>query len=229
MTNINMDDIKSGASRMFADFSEILGKGVEDIDGVFVGDIWDISAKIGDPYPKSEELIISKGFFNRQYAAIQWSRVAKIEDSIFLNVKSDEVKFGPTVKEYEFLFKRDVLDQQVVDTFNHKIRRVNDIHFLRVENELVIAHVDIGLRGLLRRLGWESLVDTVVSVINKDSHYLKYDDIVSWKFIQPVTLNPASMTMKLSLTEKQLVSIPPADLGDMIFDLNVNQRMTLFR
>jgi Mg/Co/Ni transporter MgtE len=35
--------------------------------------------------------------------------------------------------------------------------------------------------------------------------------------------------MKLSFSEKQLLSIPAADLGDIIFDLNANQRMALFR
>ncbi len=226
---INIEDVRARAREMFVNFSEILDKGIEDIDGVFVGDVWDIAGNIGDAYPKSEELIISKGFPDRRYASVPWPRVARIEDSIFLNVKHSELKFAPGLKEYEFLFKRDVLDQQVVDTFNHKVRRVNDIHFLRVEHELVIAHVEIGLRGLLRRLGWEKPVDLLVTAVNKHSQYLKHDDIVSWKYIQPVALSSAGMTMKLSLTEKQLLSIPPADLGDMIFDLNANQRMSLFR
>jgi len=57
----------------------------------------------------------------------------------------------------------------------------------------------------------------------------KRDDIVSWKFIQPVAINPASMTMKLSVSQKQLQGIPAADLGEIMFDLNMNQRMALFR
>jgi len=226
---MNIDEIKTRAREMFVNFSEILGKRVKDMDGVFVGDVWDISAKVGEVYPKSDELIISVGRFRRTYAALQWSKIARIEDSIFLNVKKREIKFSPEAKQYEFLFKRDVLDQQVVDTFNHKVRRVNDVHFLRVNNELVIAHVEIGTRGLLRRLGWEKPVDMAVSLVNKNSPYLKQDDVVSWKYIQPVSLSSAGMTMKLSLTEKQLLSIPPADLGDMIFDLDVNHRMVLFR
>jgi Mg/Co/Ni transporter MgtE len=37
------------------------------------------------------------------------------------------------------------------------------------------------------------------------------------------------MTMKLSLSEKQLLSIHAADLGEIMFDLNPNQRMAIFR
>ena len=86
-------------------------------------------------------------------------------------------------------------------------------------HELMVAHVDIGLRGLLRRLGWEKTLGFLI----------KRDDIVSWKFIQPVAINPASMTMKLSVSQKQLQGIPAADLGEIMFDLNMNQRMALFR
>jgi Mg/Co/Ni transporter MgtE len=37
------------------------------------------------------------------------------------------------------------------------------------------------------------------------------------------------MTMKLSVSEKQMLSIPAADLGEIIFDLNPTQRMAIFR
>ncbi len=93
----------------------------------------------------------------------------------------------------------------------------------------MVAHVDIGLRGLIRRLGWEGWVDSLVRLINSNAHYLKRDDMVSWKYIQPVAINSASMTMKLSVSQKQLLSIPAADLGEIMQDLNFNQRMALFR
>lgn len=152
-----------------------------------------------------------------------------IEDEIVLSVRSSDLNFEKVPKEYEFLLKRDILDQQVVDTYNHKVIRVNDVHLLRIDHELMVAHVDIGLRGLFRRLGWEKAVDLIVRIINKDSGYLKKYDIVSWKYVQPVAINSASMTMKLSVSQKQLLSIPAADLGEIMQDLNVNQRMALFR
>lgn len=196
-----------------------MGKDVLDSDRRFIGKLWDISAKTSEVYPKSDELIISKGFIKRYYASVSFSNVSEIDGEIILNIKSDEVKFHTAVKDYEFLLRRDILDQQVVDTFNHKVIRVNDIHLLKIDRELMVAHVDIGLRGLLRRLGWEKVLGFLI----------KRDDIVSWKFIQPVAINPASMTMKLSVSQKQLQGIPAADLGEIMFDLNMNQRMALFR
>jgi len=225
----DIKEAQAKAAAMFINFSGLLKKDIIDSEGKLLGRIADISLKLGEIYPKLDEVIIKKGFFKRSYAAVPLSNITDIEDDIRLNVKSGDVEFSPGHKEYDFLLKRDVLDQQVVDTYNHKVRRVNDIHLLRVDHELVIAHVDIGLRGLIRRLDMEKPVDLLIKIINKKSKYLQRDDLVSWKYIQPVSINPASMTMKLSVSEKQLLSIPAADLGDIIFDLNLTQRMALFR
>ncbi len=225
----NINEAKVQAAAMFINFSEILKRDIRDSDGIFLGNVWDISLKLGEIYPKLNELIIYKGSFRRVYATLLWSSVSNVDGDIILNVKKDDIKFENQTKEYEFLLKRDILDQQVVDTFNHKVRRVNDIHLLKVDHELVIAHVDIGLRGLLRRLGWEKTVDFIIKILAKNSKYLKKEDLISWKYVHPVSVNPASMTMKLSVSEKQLQAIPAADLGDIIFDLNHNQRMALFR
>lgn len=221
--------LKAQAAAMFINFSDILKKDVKDRDGVYLGRVWDIAVKLGEVYPKSEEIIISKGFFNRAYACAPWTAVASVDDDITLNSTAAELAFAHEVKPYEFLLKRDILDQQVVDTFNHKVRRVNDIHLLKVDHELVVAHVDIGLGGLFRRLGWEKPVDFLVHLTHADARYLKLDEIVSWKYVQPVAVNPASMTMKLAVGEKQIMSIPAVDLGDIIFDLNATQRIALFR
>lgn len=226
----NLAEAKAQAAAMFINFSDLLKKDVRSSDGAFIGSVSDISAGKSDVYPRTEELIIAgPGMLKKAYAALPWSSVASIDDDILLSVKKEDIKFVPDVKEYEFLLKRDILDQQVVDTFNHKVRRVNDIDLLKVDRDLVIAHVDIGLRSLFRRLGWESAADSIVRFFDKNSPYLKKTDLISWKYIQPVALNPASMTMKLSLSEKQILSIPAADLGEIMFDLNPNQRMALFR
>ena len=229
MANNILAEARAKAAAMFINFSDLLKTDVRSSDGFFVGTVWDMSAKLGEIYPKADELIISQGTMKRVYASLSWSSVASIGDDIMLTLRKEEIVFSPQIKEYEFLVKRDILDQQVVDTFNHKVRRVNDVDFLRVEKDLVIAHVDIGLRSLFRRLGWERAVDALVKIVDRKSSYLKKSDLVSWKYVQPVAINPASVTMKLSVSEKQLLSIPAADLGEIMFDLNPNQRMALFR
>ena len=187
MNTIN--EVIGKAREMFVYFSNILHKDVVDSDGKVIGRVWDISAKLGETYPKSGDIIICKGMIRKLYASIESSRISSISDVIVMDVKGFPIEFSQEAKAYDFLLKRDVLDQQVVDTYNHKVRRVNDIHLLKVDHELFVAHVDIGLRGLMRRLGWEKVVDFIVEHINKDSGYLKSEGLVSWKYTQPISFN----------------------------------------
>jgi len=225
----NLADARAKAAGMFMYFSEVLKKDVQDADGKLVGNVWDISLKLGEIYPKTDFLIIRKGIFKPVYTVLPWSDISRIDDEIMLKTKNEDIKFTAAFKDLEFLVKRDILDQQVVDTYNHKVRRVNDVHLLKVDHEYVVAHVDTGLLGLVRRLGWENALSSVFTAFNKNSDYLKKKELISWKYIQPVSLNPASMTMKLTVSKKQMSSIPAVDLGEIIFDLNTNQRMALFR
>src|SRR3989338_5237308 len=110
---------KAKAAAMFINFSEMLKKDVYDADGIFLGGVWDVSVKFGEVYPRLDELIIKKGLLKLRYAAVQWPRITAFEDDIILDIKSDALLFAPAPKEYEFILLRDVLDQQVVDTYNH--------------------------------------------------------------------------------------------------------------
>jgi magnesium transporter len=91
------------------------------------------------------------------------------------------------------------------------------------------AHVDISLRGLIRRLGFEKIVDALARMINKNSNYINNEHLISWKYIQPLTINPASMTIKVVVPYKQFNSIPAADLGDIFLDLDIKQKIALFK
>lgn len=225
----NLNEARIKAAEMFVNFSDLLKKDVIAVDGAYLGRVWDIASRLGDIYPKAEELIVYKGSFGRQYASVPWASVTAVGGDIVLGIRMGDIVFSGDPKDHELLLRRDILDQQVVDTFNHKVRRVNDIHLLKVEKDLVIAHVDIGLKGLLRRLDWDKPADLLSKLLFGGRKFFKDTDLVSWKYVQPVAINPGSMTMRLSVSEKQLLSIPAADLGDIIFDLNPNQRMALFR
>lgn len=216
---------------MFIFFSRIMDKPVLDKNGKFVGEIYDLAVKASQVYPLSDALIIRKGFPNRKYAIINWADIEKIDlEGAQLTIEKSTLNFSQTHDEKkEFTLRRDILDQQVVDTHNHKVIRVNDIQLLAVDHTLMIAHVDIGSRGLLRRLGFEKIVDLIVGLFNPQAKYLKNDHLISWKYIQPLTINPVSMTIKIDLPQKNLGSIPAADLGDIFLDLNIHHQIALFK
>jgi magnesium transporter len=217
--------------QMFIYFSQLIDKEVIDINGKLVGNLYDITVNYAGIYPQSSGLIVRKGFPNRKYALIKWSDVELLdENGIRVKVDLSSVNFTEVHdNKQELALRRDILDQQVVDTYNHKVIRVNDIHLLSVEHSLVIAHVDIGLRGIMRRLGVERLTDFLVRTFKKDSAYLKEDHLIPCKYIQPLNINPASMTIKIDVPQKQISSIPAADLGEIFLELTQKQQVALFK
>ncbi len=144
------------AAKMFVFFSRLMDKPVFDNQGRKVGEIYDIIVKPSQVYPLSNGLIIRKGFPNRKYALIDWKDVEGLDkNEAKLRIDNSLLNFGEIHDERkELTLRRDILDQQVVDTYNHKVIRVNDIQLLAVDQALMIAHVDIGTRGLFRLLGF---------------------------------------------------------------------------
>lgn len=232
MTNqIKPELIKDQAKHMFVYFSQLIDKAVIDKNGLWVGKLYDIIVRPTEVYPQSNALVIRKGFINRKYALVSWADVCLLDEKeITLKIENVKIIFREKHNnKEEFTLRRDILDQQVVDTYNHKVIRVNDIHLLIVDYCLMIAHVDISLRGLIRRLGFEEITDILVKLINKNADYLKDEHLISWKHIQPLSVNPVSMTIKIDVPHKQFSNIPAADLGDIFLDLAIQHQLALFK
>lgn len=222
--------INKDKSGMFIYLSQLLDTIVLDKNREFVGRVYDIVVRPSEVYPQAAFLIIRKGLPNRQYAAVAWESIFEIDDKeAWLNVIKKDIAFSEIRNNKEELtLRRDILDQQVVDTFNHKVIRINDIHLLFVDHTLMVAHVDISLRGIVRRLGFEKIVDLLVRGLNKNSSYLK-ERLISWKYIQPLSINPSSMTIKVDVPQQQFSRIPAADLAEIFQDLDVRQQLSFFK
>jgi len=76
-----------------------------------------------------------------------------------------------------------LLDKQIVDTAGAKVVRINDLHLHRRNGNLVLARVDVGMRGLLRRLG---LLRVTAAVIQWLFGYTLPDNLIAWRLVQPV-------------------------------------------
>jgi CBS domain-containing protein len=232
MTNQNNPtSADKDSTKMFIYFSQLMDRAVIDKNGELVGTLYDIIVKPTEVYPLSSHLIIRKGFPNREYALITWADILNIEDKeIKLLIDKSKIIYREKHNNKEELtLRRDILDKQVVDTYNHKVIRVNDIHLLHVDHSLMIAHVDISAKGLFRRLGFQKFINFLVGLVNRNSNYLKKEYLISWKHIHPLSINPVSMTIKVDLPHKQLSSIPAADLGEIFLDLNITHQIALFK
>jgi len=147
--------------QIFVFFSCLMDRPVVDNNGERAGEVYDIVVKTAEVYPQSVALIVRRGFPNRKYALVSWGEIKNLGPSgeVALKISREKLSFSEKHNNKEELtLRRDILDQQVVDTHNHKVIRVNDIHLLLVDHSLMVAHVDISVKGLVRRLGLEPLI-----------------------------------------------------------------------
>ncbi|MBI5070397.1 MAG: magnesium transporter [Deltaproteobacteria bacterium] len=207
----------------FLFFSELLGTPVVASDGRRLGRLSDLVAATGEPYPPVESLVVRRGKERQQ---LPWSAVEKMSRREIV-VRSDAAAAEPpaTPLPDRIPLAEEILDRQIVDVHDAKLVRVNDLHFLEVNRQLRIAHVDVGFRGLVRRLGWEPLVDRTISAVRPSAPYLKSDQLLSWKLVQPLDAAPGRV--RLEVAQRMLAEIHPADLAEIMEELDRDQRQVL--
>lgn len=215
---------------MFIFLTDLLKRDVVDRHGRWVGHVFDLSARLEESYPSVTHLIIAKGIIRRKYFVVPWKDVHDSAGTFQLKVALSNLESISSHRDFEMMtLKKSVLDQQVVDTFNRKVVRVNDIHFLCVDGMYRIAHVDIGMRGLMRRLGCERLMDRAVRFMNRHAHYLTDDKLISWKYVQPLSVHESTGKIQLNVDLQQLKQIPPPDISSMLMELDPYLRTALLK
>ena len=121
---------------MFTNYVEIIKKDVVDKHGRLIARPHDFLVQLGGAYPHFSALVLSRGFYKMEFALIPWSQVRRIDGGIHLNIPEEVLRFEPnySVENYTSI-RKSILDKQVVDTFNRKVIRVNDLHLLKVDKD----------------------------------------------------------------------------------------------
>jgi len=202
-------------------FSDFLNRRVYKPSGQKIGKILDMVAERGDPYPMVIGIVIrTKARGKRFY--LPWEKIFQIEPRLtFSGDELRDFKFLLSEKD-TFLVREEVMDRQIVDTFGAKVVRVNDLHFLNMDSRLRLVHVDVGFRGLMRRVGWEKTVDHILRWLFS---YDLTNKLISWQYVQ---LLSGSDLLRLSVSQKKLSPLHPADLADIIEDLSGRDRSAIF-
>jgi len=202
-------------------FSNFLNRGVFAPSGKKMGKISDVVVERAEPYPMVVGMVIHARGRGKEFY-LPWEKILQIEPRIIF--PEGELSLPkPSLPAQDLIFVREgVLDKQIVDTFGAKVVRVNDLHFLRVDLHLRLVHVDVGFRGLMRRVGWEKMVDRVLQWLFS---YQLPNQFISWKYVQ---LLSGSDLLHLSVSQKGLSHLHPADLADIIEDLSGRERSAIF-
>jgi Mg/Co/Ni transporter MgtE len=106
---------------------------------------------------------------------------------------------------------------------------VNDLQLLiedkaKESTNLWVVHIDIGPKGILRRLGFLRPINAAFRwVTDRDIK----DEFVSWKYVQPTATTSVYASVQLKTDASKLSEIHPADLADILEDLGTDERIAL--
>jgi len=202
-------------------FSDFLNRSVRSPSGGSVGKIVDLVAERAEPYPMIIGVLVH-GKRRGQKSYLPWEKIHRMEPEVTLAEETLQGTETALPQKDIVLLREEVMDKQIVDTFGAKVVRVNDLHFLRMNGHLRLVHVDVGFRGLMRRVGWEKAVDRVLRWLFS---YELPNQFISWKYVQ---LLSGSDLLQLSVSQKKLMHLHPADLADIIEDLSGRERSAMF-
>ncbi len=200
--------------------SELLKKPVLDPKGDELGRVKDFIVVKGDPLPKVSALVLEE---NKKRYFLEWENVGIFNKRI-ISSKITDSKLAPYDPDAEnLLIVRDIFDKQIVDANGAKIVRVNDVKLEGEDSYACLAGVDIGIRGILRRLGVERKSEKFCRLFGKTVAH----NIIRWSYIQP--LEPRLSTISLAVPRQMLSALHPADIADIISDAPIDQGVALFK
>jgi predicted transcriptional regulator/sporulation protein YlmC with PRC-barrel domain len=168
-----------------------------------------------------KKIVVKKEAYSRRSRTFPKTLNSKTVTSILANQFA-----GPTV-EYPPLGQI-VLDKQIVDTHGKKVVRVNDIQFIRAGKDLRVTHAEVGLRSFVRRLSLERPLDFIVKTLKPNAKYLSNDSTINWKFVHAIPNRNVQKSVRLNLTNEDLRNLHPADIADILEDLDSHGREMIF-
>jgi CBS domain-containing protein/sporulation protein YlmC with PRC-barrel domain len=192
-------------------FSRVLKKMVINEHGRKIGTLGDLVMVPGEVFPQVSHLIVRQ---KKRTVSIPWNSIS-LFNRFVVSVRGAMTDFAPYEEaEHEILIKRDILDKQIVDVDGAKVVRVNDIKLGKYKEFLSILSVDIGLAGLLRRLGYEKVGSKIASLLKKEIPRQE----ISWEYVQPLEMNLSRLA--LTMAHDQLAEMHPADLASIISNIS---------
>lgn len=204
--------------------SEMLKLPVVDAAGEKIGIVNDLGIATGEVFPRVTALAFQGP--GKTPFMISWRKYVERfdDDSVYLKYPATDIRFS-YLQPDEVLLARDIMNKQIVDTQGMKVVRVNDIKLSTTgENQLRLLGAEVGARGLLRAIHplFERVTVKVAKMLGKPLP----EDIIAWSYMD--LLERSTKQIKLSVSHKTLSELHPADIADIIEQLDPRLRTQVF-
>jgi len=204
--------------------SQLMGNPVLDSNGEKIGTVSDLGIATGEVFPR----VTSLAFMGpgRTPIMVSWRKYVDTYDEceVHLKVSSTDIRFS-YLQPTEVLLARDVLNKQIVDTRGMRVVRVNDLKLSDTSSsQLRLLGAEVGMRGILRSLS-PSIEKIGVRVARTFGHPIP-ERIIAWSYMDLVERDLSNV--KLSVSHKTLDDMHPADVADIIEQLDPRLRGQVF-
>ncbi len=209
---------------MIVNLSELLDKRVQDKDGRNIGHVYDIGMELKGGFPQAVSLAISYNQRGRRLIfSLPWEWVASFDQKgVELNQPVPDKKTPAGISQGDLHLRRNLLDRQIMDIHGRKVVRVNDLRLARFDGNLRLTGVDVSGDALLRRLGLEGISHLVQRGLGRG----RPERVIAWNYIAPLEFGPPT-GLKLTVTQKQLQSLHPTDIADVLEQVDQEHRNRL--
>lgn len=118
----------------------------------------------------------------------------------------------------------DLLDKQIVDVDGRKVVRINDIELADAGGRLRVVAADVGVAGLLRRLGLKSFGRRFAPAIYRAVPRA----MIAWSSVSPIR-EPNPSHVQLAVKRSKLAQLHPSELAEIIGDLSAREAAAVVR
>ncbi|HME81576.1 MAG TPA: CBS domain-containing protein [Candidatus Eremiobacteraceae bacterium] len=205
--------------------SELTGRSIElwtDGSSMPIGSVQDLVVDGRESFPPVTGIYVKCRDGIIRYAP--FSAVRTMSDkAIILNQAPHDKAYAPSADD-ELLLNRELLDKQILDVDGRKVVRVNDLKLVPTGEHLRLIAVDVGLAGLLRRLGLHALGRRWLERASRPG---LRQALISWDAVAPLSSVGPGDAVRLRLPHDRIERIHPADLAAIIEDLNTKDQASL--
>jgi magnesium transporter len=206
--------------------SGIIGKEAFSADGDAIGIVRDLLVNAmpsGQNEPDQQLVIGVRLKIQRETRFYSFKSFMVTKAREMLNVTcTGLVELGEEEVNNGLLLVENILDKQIVDMNGRKLVRVNDVRLATLPTGTYVIAVDIGIEGLLRRIGVSRPIKRLLSVfrINMPSKFILWDDVQA--------IDHSSLNIRLSKSYSKLHTLHPSDIADILEDMGKKSSMSVF-
>jgi magnesium transporter len=204
--------------------TEVLGAETFDSFGNFVGRVKEMFIEPADQPNRISRLLIGRGQYRPLIA--RYDQIASVAPGLVRLTTDESALELYRPNEAWLAVRKDLLDQQIIDTNGRKVVRVNDVDLadqrINGNTELRVTQVDVGVPAAVRRL----LQGIVPPMAIRRLQAKLPPRVIRWEFVNLIESDPLRR-VKLRMSSQKLAAMHPADLADIMEEISPAERQSI--